>query len=274
MIPVYNEAATLPACLEALAGQTAPPFEVLVVDNNSTDDSVLVAARYPFVTVLHEKRQGVLHARSLGFTAARGDIIGRIDADTEVATDWIKQLQQVFTEDSELLAMVGQMQYGYGKTGALVNWFDRFWRGRMARLLAPAVPLQGANMALTKSAWNRVKSDVCQGPGHEDIDLSYHLSRLGKTAHDERPIALIAFRQAYGSFWKFVPYVLQTPRDYRRHRVPGAWHMYEVALFVILVYPVLAILARGADPKTHRFSWRYIWSGKHEPRVNPATFVD
>ncbi|HPG37472.1 MAG TPA: glycosyltransferase family A protein, partial [Candidatus Saccharibacteria bacterium] len=91
VIPVYNEAAALPACLEALAGQTAPPFEVLVVDNNSTDDSVLVAARYPFVTVLHEKRQGVLHARSLGFTAARGDIIGRIDADTEVAPDWIKQ---------------------------------------------------------------------------------------------------------------------------------------------------------------------------------------
>ena len=142
VIPVYNEAATLPACLEALAGQTVPPFEVLVVDNNSTDDSVLVAARYPFVTVLHEKRQGVLHARGRGFTAARGDIIGRIDADTEVAPDWIKQLQQVFTEDSELLAVVGQMQYGYGKTGALVNWFDRFWRGRMARLLAPAVPLQ------------------------------------------------------------------------------------------------------------------------------------
>ena len=108
VIPVIQRGRYFAGLFRGVIGQTAPPFEVLVVDNNSTDDSVLVAARYPFVTVLHEKRQGAACAQS-GFTAARGDYWW-IDADTEVAPDWIKQLQQVFTEDSELLAVVGQMQ--------------------------------------------------------------------------------------------------------------------------------------------------------------------
>lgn len=274
VIPVYNEAAALPACLDALAAQTVPPLEVIVVDNNSSDDSVAVAARYPFVKVLHEPRQGVVYARSCGFDAVRGEIIGRIDADTEVPPDWIASLQKQFAANSELIALMGRMRYGYGALGAVVNWFDHFWRGRMSRLLTPAVPLQGANMALRKSDWEKVKPHLCQGPGHEDMDLSFHLSKLGQTAYLPEVRALIACRQAYGSFGQFVRYAKQTPADYRRHKVPGSWHMYEVVAFIILTYPIIALLARGADPRTHRFSLRQLFKGQRQKRVNPATFVD
>src|SRR5688572_27451257 len=82
VIPAYNEEGQLALCLEAIARQTVKPVEVIVVDNNSTDGTVEVAGRYPFVTVLHEWRQGVVHARDCGFDAAKGDIIGRIDAET------------------------------------------------------------------------------------------------------------------------------------------------------------------------------------------------
>ncbi|HYH36312.1 MAG TPA: glycosyltransferase family A protein, partial [Candidatus Saccharimonadales bacterium] len=78
VIPVYNEAARLALCLEAIAGQTVVPHEVIVVDNNSTDDTRLVASRFDFVEILHEPRQGVVHARNRGFNAARGEIIARI----------------------------------------------------------------------------------------------------------------------------------------------------------------------------------------------------
>jgi glycosyltransferase involved in cell wall biosynthesis len=84
VIPVYNEAERIAACLESIAAQTVTPLEVIVVDNNSTDATVSIARSFPFVRVITAKCQGVIHARNRGFNAARGEIIGRIDADTRL----------------------------------------------------------------------------------------------------------------------------------------------------------------------------------------------
>ena len=96
VIPVYNEESHLAACLDAIAAQTVQPFEVIVVDNNSTDQTVAIAQRYPFVRLLHEKRQGVVFARDRGFTAARGDVIGRTDGDSILAPDWVAEIHRIF----------------------------------------------------------------------------------------------------------------------------------------------------------------------------------
>jgi glycosyltransferase involved in cell wall biosynthesis len=56
VIPVYNEADHLDACLAAIGSQATPAFEVLVVDNNSSDASVAVAQAYKFVTILREPK--------------------------------------------------------------------------------------------------------------------------------------------------------------------------------------------------------------------------
>lgn len=274
VIPVYNEAAALPACLDALSAQTVPPLEVIVVDNNSSDNSAAVAARYPFAKVLYEPRQGVVHARDRGFEAARGEIIGRIDADTKVRADWVENLQSIFAAKPKPIAVTGSVAYGHGFFVELAGKIDQFLRRRLARQLAPTIALQGANMALTKAAWEKVRSSVCRGKGHEDMDISIHLAAIGLTAYDERPQALISFRQSYASFLQFCKYALHAPEDYRRHNIAKSWHMYEIAGFVIIIYPLIAILGRGIDPRTNRFSWRYLWKTKHAVRVNPATFVD
>jgi len=53
IIPAYNEERYLGRCLDAIAAQSVRPYEVIVVDNNSSDDTAKVAQRYPFVTLLH-----------------------------------------------------------------------------------------------------------------------------------------------------------------------------------------------------------------------------
>src|SRR4051812_42172740 len=100
VIPVYNEADQLAACLQAIARQTVRPLEVIVVDNNSTDGTAAIAKRFPFVRLLTEKKQGVVHARNTGFKATRGGIIGRIDADTILPPTWVAQVQTIFTAKS------------------------------------------------------------------------------------------------------------------------------------------------------------------------------
>lgn len=75
IIPAYNEEQCLPARPNALAAQTVKPFEVIVVDNASTDKTAEVAARYPFVTVLREPERGRVFARKAGFRHASGTIL-------------------------------------------------------------------------------------------------------------------------------------------------------------------------------------------------------
>src|SRR5581483_6160102 len=97
-IPVYNEADSLRGCLDAIALQDDMPDEVIVVDNNSSDNSVEIALKYDFVQLLQEPKQGVMHARKLGYDNAAGDIIARIDADTILPPDWLRNIKSVFMD--------------------------------------------------------------------------------------------------------------------------------------------------------------------------------
>src|SRR5579885_2506952 len=90
VIPAHNEESHLAACLDAVAAQTVRPFEVIVVDNNSSDATAEVARSYSFVRVVREPRQGLAFARDAGFDAARGELIGRIDADTLLPPNWVE----------------------------------------------------------------------------------------------------------------------------------------------------------------------------------------
>jgi cellulose synthase/poly-beta-1,6-N-acetylglucosamine synthase-like glycosyltransferase len=93
IIPAYNAAHTLGACLAALAGQTVPAgtYEVLVVDDGSTDGTAAVARRRG-VTVLQLEHAGAAAARNAGARRARGEVLLFTDADCEPLPDWIAQM--------------------------------------------------------------------------------------------------------------------------------------------------------------------------------------
>ena len=98
IIPAYNEARHIKACLDAIAAQTEVPDEVIVVDNNSTDRTVEIANSYPFVTIMNESTQGIVFARNRGFNATTTDIIGRIDADSVLPIDWVTRVKAYYAE--------------------------------------------------------------------------------------------------------------------------------------------------------------------------------
>lgn len=91
VIPVLNEGPRLAALLDTLAAQVdAPPFEVLVVDNGSTDGSPDEVARHPLgATVMHEAERGPYAARNTGIAAARGTVIALTDGDCRPDPHWL-----------------------------------------------------------------------------------------------------------------------------------------------------------------------------------------
>src|SRR6266404_9608138 len=96
VIPAYNEQGYIKACLDSIKNQSEAPNEVIVVDNNSTDKTVEIARKYSFVKVIHEKRQHQVFAQAAGFNLAKGDIIGRIDADSVLPADWVRKIKAAF----------------------------------------------------------------------------------------------------------------------------------------------------------------------------------
>ena len=166
VIPVYNEAEHLAACLQAIARQTESPHEVIVVDNNSTDDSAKVAKRLPFVTLLHEPKQGVVHARTAGFDAVTGDIIARIDADSILPEDWIDSTIEVFQLDTDLTATSGVAVYYNVAAAWVFNAIDIFFRRRLHQKLENRMYLWGANMAMRRDAREEVKLRQSARKGH------------------------------------------------------------------------------------------------------------
>ena len=117
VVPFYNEERWLPATLDALAAQSDADFQLLLVDNASTDDSRLIAQRFAAscdrfpVHVIDEREKGTGAASDTGFRTAiaRGARwIARTDADCLPHRDWVRALKRALRDDG--LEFVGGKQ--------------------------------------------------------------------------------------------------------------------------------------------------------------------
>jgi len=274
VIPVYNEADRLDACLRSIADQTVSAYEVIVVDNNSTDGSAAIARSYPFVKLLRENRQGVVHARNRGFNAARGGIIGRIDADTILPICWVAQLQTLFAEDRTLSAVSGAAHYYDFALSRIADSVDYRIRSYLAQKLGDNNFLWGANMAVRRSAWQHVRHSLCaQEDMHEDFDLAIHLQANGlQVSHSAELLANVSSRRIDTSFRDYLSYSLISPRTYALHHLRSRYHMYPVLMICWAAYLPARFVYRGYDPETGLFSLNRLLM-ESTPRVDPTTNI-
>jgi glycosyltransferase involved in cell wall biosynthesis len=94
VVPFYNAERFLSKCLDGLREQGFPrdQYEIIVVNNNSTDLSRNVAAGYPDVILLDQPVSGSYAARNTGIRHARGEIIATIDPDCRPDSDWLAEI--------------------------------------------------------------------------------------------------------------------------------------------------------------------------------------
>lgn len=258
VIPVYNEENYLKACLDAIAAQTELSDEVVVVDNNSTDSTVKIAKSFPFVTLVAEKKQSVLYARTTGFNAAKSDLIARIDADTIIPDDWVARAKTLFA-DPDLHAVTGP--------DAIYDMpFPRLTRWAHDALLKVAVRggfhfLTGSNMVMRRTAWQKVAPELCEDLTiYEDIDIAFHLQDLDMTpAYSSKlwnSVSSRRFADKIPDFTRYIRRYAQTTRTHNR-RIPGVYFAQAAYTFVFLISRPFFWLF---DPDRRRLSLKHIFA--------------
>lgn len=101
IICTYNRSALLADLLQTVCAQTLPhaEYEIIVVDNNSSDETATVAqayvARYPNVRYVMERPQGLSHARNRGWQAAKGEYVAYLDDDCKAPSHWLQTAAEI-----------------------------------------------------------------------------------------------------------------------------------------------------------------------------------
>jgi len=108
VIPVWNDTKRLPACLASLEKQvTRYSYEVIVVDDGSTEDIQTCVAPFPRVTLIHQAHAGPAVARNRGAREARGAIVLFTDSDCSPTPGWIEAMVRPFMGSPEVVGVSG-----------------------------------------------------------------------------------------------------------------------------------------------------------------------
>jgi glycosyltransferase involved in cell wall biosynthesis len=112
VVPFFDSERHIAECIESLLGQddAGGTYEVIFVDNASTDTSSSVVARYPELTVLEEPTPGAYAARNAGIRQARSPLIAFTDADCVVDRDWLRSVRTGM-EDAAVGILLGSCRY-------------------------------------------------------------------------------------------------------------------------------------------------------------------
>lgn len=167
-IPCYNEEKYIDGCLSSLTKQTRQPDEVVVCDNNSTDQTLKIIKKYKKLLplkIISQAVKGIRPTTEAAWRATTGDIIVRTDADAASPPKWLENIISHFKSDSNLSACGGDSDSLDGTR--LMNLivrigyaFSNFW-------FLPVygyTMLFGPNMAIRRSVMEKINGYVSDDP--------------------------------------------------------------------------------------------------------------
>jgi len=195
VVPAYNEENYLPACLESILAQTRGRehmFEIVVVNNASTDRTCEVALSYPGVKVVDEPRKGLTFARQAGFLNTSGELIANVDADSRLTPGWIDRVLAAFENEPQLVTFSGPYIYydltPMQKIGVrgfyLIAWATYVINRYVLRV---GSMVQGGNFVVERKALERIGGfNLSISFYGEDTDIARRMSTVGNVlfTHD------------------------------------------------------------------------------------------
>jgi glycosyltransferase involved in cell wall biosynthesis len=187
VIPAHNEEAYLAQTIRSALAQDYSDFEVIVVNNASTDRTEEIAKEFPNITLINESRMGLPRAREAGRLAASGGIIANMDADCLPDSDWLAK-GSVYFSDASVAAVSGP--YDYYDTGPVVRYVFLYTQMSIFWLTSKVIQLPGIRAgALMTGGNNLIRSEALNKVGGyntaltfygEDTDIAQRIQKIGK----------------------------------------------------------------------------------------------
>jgi GT2 family glycosyltransferase len=176
----YNGSKTLDACLRSLLEIDYPDYEVILVDDGSTDGTRAIAERYaPSVRTIYQENLGLSTARNVGLAAATGEVIAYTDSDCVASPNWLTLLiHQLVTTGA---AAVGGPNFSPedGRVAACVAAAP----GQPTHVLESdqvAEHVPGCNMAFRRDALEAINGfDPVYRKAGDDVDVCWRLQQAG-----------------------------------------------------------------------------------------------
>jgi glycosyltransferase involved in cell wall biosynthesis len=218
IIPTWNGAGKIECCLNALRNQAfGRPFEVIVVNDGSSDNTLQVLEQFPEVRVVTQANSGPAAARNRGAQEATGDLIVFTDDDCEPSANWLTEMLKPF-DDPEIVAAKGA--YRTRQTGIVARFVQTEYEDRY-RMMAeePTIDfIDTYSAAFRRDRFIEMSGFDTSFPvaSAEDVELSYRMSAKG---------------------WKMV----FVPAAIVYHRHPDSLNAYVKKKFKFAFWRVLAV---------------------------------
>jgi GT2 family glycosyltransferase len=182
IVCAYNAERTLDPCLASLAKLSYPNYEVIVVNDGSTDRTLEIAQRHNYVRLINQENKGLSVARNVGIAAASGEIIAFTDSDCVADPDWLTYLVAKFL--SSHLSAVGGPNFPPPEESLVPSCVAVSPGGPTHVLLSDEVAehIPGCNMAFRREALHKIDGfDSLFRSAGDDVDFCWRLQNKGYT---------------------------------------------------------------------------------------------
>jgi peptidoglycan-N-acetylglucosamine deacetylase len=207
VIPAYNEELYLARCLTAVKNQCFDlPFEILVVNNCSTDNTSQIAQDYG-VRVITEKKKGQQYARQTGVLAAKAPLVAMLDADNSPKKDWLEHIYAALGENRlpDVVAVTNPYEYPKGTP----NWapgnsaFMHFFLKLSMSIFHRIPHLWGGNCAFLKNEFVACGGYGTMNPSPWAVErgLAKKLGMQGRVIWDPEMVVVTFGRRVQEGLW-------------------------------------------------------------------------
>lgn len=193
IIPAYNEEKHIANTLQSILSNDYESFEIIVVDDSSTDDTYKIAkafeSKHPVKVIRNITGKGTPAALNYGAGFTNSEYLFFINADCEASSDWIRNGTAAFDSD-EVVAVEGAMYYSNPKPSfrhrVPINPFYNLSLG--ACLTVPGQDFANGNFAIRKSVFEALGGFDTQvfSRGREDTDLGFRACKMGRIKYEPR----------------------------------------------------------------------------------------
>lgn len=206
VVATYNGARTLNACLDSLQRLNYPDYEIILVDDGSTDRTPEIAKKFPSVRYVRQENLGLSAARNAGIAAATGEIVAFTDDDCLVDPSWLARMVDAFDASERPGFVTGQVRSDVEdrrRAWLAVSVTDHVAPRALRRGDDPRRFGHGANMGWRRDVLEQIGGfDDFLGVGSplraaEDVDAWWRALEAGETGW-YTPDAVVVHRQWRG----------------------------------------------------------------------------